>query len=62
MRNVVKGFQASKMAVPKVHAVKIQQAFDAHHAPSNVKRVRIDKPTLPKKAPRMPGRNPGTRL
>ena len=34
MRNVVKGFQISKMAVPKVQAAQIQQDFDTHHAPS----------------------------
>lgn len=62
MRNVVKGFQASKLAVPKVHMAKINQAFDMHHAPS-LKRpaLRIETQKFAKRVKR-PGKNPGTRL
>lgn len=31
MRNVVKGFQFAGMAVPKVHAIKVNNSFTAIH-------------------------------
>lgn len=55
MRNVFKGFQVSQLAVPKIHAAKINQSFQAMHTPR-----RPPAPTIPKSAPR-PGRNPGIR-
>lgn len=60
MRNVYKGFQTSKMAVPKVHAAKLNQAYDIHHAPG-LKRpaLRLEKGQTAKRV-RMPGKNPGT--
>ena len=64
MRNVFKGFQASKLAVPKSHATSINKAYDTHHAPA-LKRpgLRLEYGSkLPKKAGKLPGRNPGTKL
>ena len=59
MRNVFKGFQASKLAVPKLHQTKINSEFNTHHAPSLKRPVlRIEKQQTPKIAKR-PGRNPG---
>lgn len=61
MRNVVKGFQASKLAVPKVHQVKMNAAFNNHHAPTLKRPVlRIEKQQTAKNASR-PGKNPGVR-
>ena len=34
MRNVVKGFEVSHMALPKVHEVRINQGFNNYHAPA----------------------------
>lgn len=31
MRNVVKGFQFASMAVPKAHAIKVNNSFTAIH-------------------------------
>ena len=63
MRNVFKGFQMGKTAVPKLHMDKVNSDFTKMHAPS-LKRpaIRIETPKAAKKAPRMPGKNPGTRL
>lgn len=59
MRNLFKGYQASKMAVPKVHMAKINQAFSNHHAPALKRPVlRIEKQQVAKPAHR-PGKNPG---
>lgn len=59
MRNVVKGFQASKLAVPKVHMANINKAFNQHHAPTLKRPVlRIEKQQTAKIAKR-PGKNPG---
>lgn len=33
MRNVVKGFQFAQMAVPKVHAGRINASFTSFHGP-----------------------------
>lgn len=33
MRNVFKGFQVGKMAVPKVHMEKINKSFSSYHSP-----------------------------
>jgi len=33
MRNVVKGFQFAKMAVPKIHADRLNAAFSSFHGP-----------------------------
>lgn len=60
MRNVYKGFQTAKMAVPKLHMQKINQAFDTHHAPGLKRPVlRLEKGQTAKRV-RMPGKNPGT--
>lgn len=48
MRNVFKGFQVSKLAVPKLHEAKINQGFAKMHAPPMAKTVRIPKPTVAK--------------
>lgn len=64
MRNVFKGFQASHLAVPKLHAAKINKAFDVHHAPS-LKRPALRQEygsKLPKKAGKMLGKVPGSKL
>ena len=63
MRNVYKGFQVGKTAVPKLHMDKVNSDFSKMHGPT-LKRpaIRIEKPQAAKKAPKMPGRNPGTRL
>lgn len=59
MRNVFKGYQTSKMAVPKLHQMAINKEFSNHHAPA-LKRpaLRIEKPVTPKIAKR-PGKNAG---
>jgi hypothetical protein len=64
MRNVYKGYQASKSAMPKTSVAAINKSYSMYHS------GRIHMPTvrlnygikMPKKAPRMPGRNPGTRM
>lgn len=64
MRNVVKGFQASHLAVPKLHVSKINKAFDVHHAPT------LKRPALrqeygsktPKTAKHFLGKVPGSKL
>jgi len=56
MRNVIKGFQASKMAIPKAHMANINREFNSLHAPSG--RHYMPKPPaapMPK-MPRAPGR------
>lgn len=60
MRNVYKGFQAGKMAIPKLHMAKLNNDFTKMHGPS-LKRpaIRMEKPQGPKKAPRAPGKHPG---
>ena len=62
MRNVVKGFEFSQMAVPKVHAASINSAFNSRHGPklgsSRLLHVPVAKP--PKNASR-PGKNIGVR-
>lgn len=59
MRNVYKGFQTAKMAVPKLHVASINKAFDTHHAPG-LKRpaLRLEKGQTTKRV-HMPGKNPG---
>lgn len=57
MRNVFKGFQTSHLAVPKVHVAKINQQFNAHHAPSlHRPALKIEKQQSVKRVP-MIGRN-----
>lgn len=59
MRNVFKGFQVSKMAVPKLHVAKMNQAFNVHHTPSLKRPVgRLEKQATAKTASR-PGKNAG---
>lgn len=36
MKNVVKGFEISKMAVPKVQAAAINKGFQTYHSPRNI--------------------------
>jgi hypothetical protein len=63
MRNVVKGFQFAGMAVPKMHALKVNNSFSAMHtarapkAPSG----RLIRPPLRMPAPtaKRPGKNVG---
>ena len=50
MRNVFKGYQVSKLAVPKQHEAKINQGFAKMHAPPMAKSVRIPKPSVAKTA------------
>ena len=60
MRNVVKGFQMSKMAVPKVHEKMINSGFAAMHEPK-LRRPALrlnDRIGVAKNATR-PGKNPG---
>lgn len=59
MRNVFKGFQVSKMAIPKIHEAKINQGFSSMHTPSLKKSfLRQEKPITAKNASR-PGKNAG---
>ena len=61
MRNVVKGFQVSHLALPKVHMAAINQHFNNYHAPSlHMQSPRVGKPTTAKNANR-PGKNPGVK-
>jgi hypothetical protein len=50
MRNVFKGYQVSKLAVPKQHEAKINQGFAKMHAPPMTRTVRIPKETTAKTA------------
>jgi len=50
MRNVFKGFQVAKMAVPKLHEVKINQGFAKMHALPMARQVKIPKETTAKTA------------
>ena len=50
MRNVFKGYQVAKMAVPKLHEAKINQGFAKMHAPPMARTVRIPKETTAKTA------------
>ena len=61
MKNVYKGFQTSKTAVPKVHEAAINKSYSRYHGGGlRMLRPRLDVTMkLPKKAPKMPGRNPG---
>jgi hypothetical protein len=64
MRNVFKGFQVSHKAVPKIHQTNINKSFSTMHAPG-LKRPAIRGESgvkLPKKAHKLPGRNPGTKI
>lgn len=61
MRNVVKGFQFGGMAVPKVHALKVNNSFTAMHgarAPKGPtgRLLQERKSPMPKNAKR-PGKN-----
>lgn len=60
MRSVVKGFQVSHLAVPKVHEAKINSGFAAMHAPS-LKRptLRLNNRVSVSKPASRPGKNPG---
>jgi hypothetical protein len=67
MRNVFKGYQASKMAIPKVHERAINNGYMSMHGGkvNTLKRpvLRLESTVkAAKKAPKMPGRNPGTKL
>jgi len=61
MRNVVKGFQFSGMAVPKVHATKINSSFTSFHGtkapkmPSGKLVRSYKRPAIPNA--RRPGKN-----
>ena len=63
MRNVFKGFQASKMAIPKIHMDSINSGFKSTHA-ITAKRPALRMESgikLPKKV-KLPGKNPGTKF
>jgi hypothetical protein len=51
MRNVFKGYQVSKMAVPKLHEAKINQGFAKMHAPPMARQVKMPKETVARRAP-----------
>lgn len=51
MRNVFKGFQVSKLAVPKVHEARINTSFQKMHAPPYARTVKIPKETVARRAP-----------
>ena len=53
MRNVIKGFQVGKSAAPKFHAVKMNKDFKAYHGGGMVK---MEKPQVAKRAPKLPSR------
>lgn len=60
MRNVVKGFQVSKLAMPKIKMAKINKQYDIYHSPSVHRAgLRPGKQATAKNAGR-PGKNPGT--
>jgi hypothetical protein len=63
MRNVVKGFQFSQMAVPKVHENNINSAFSSFHGPKqpalpNMRGFR-SAPKQPMVIAKRPGKNVG---
>jgi hypothetical protein len=62
MRNVVKGFEFSQMAVPKAHAANINAAFNSHHGPKlgSSRLLHVPAAKHPKIASR-PGKNVGVR-
>ena len=47
MKNVVKGFEISKMAVPKVQASAINKGFQTYHSIPN---IRLPRPQVAKPA------------
>jgi len=51
MRNVFKGYQVAKMAVPKLHEAKINQGFAKMHALPMTRQVKIPKEVTAKRAP-----------
>lgn len=61
MRNVVKGFQFGGMAVPKMHATKINNSFTAIHGARAPKaptgRLLRSAPKSPIKIAKRPGKN-----
>lgn len=67
MRNVVKGFQFSQMAVPKMHMDNINAGFSNYHgpiAPKAPKAPTMSRRPLPRDADpiaRRPGKNVGIR-
>jgi hypothetical protein len=44
MKNVVKGFEVSKMAVPKAQASSINKSFQTYHKIPNIKLPRPQEP------------------
>ena len=50
MRNVFKGYQVSKLAVPKMHEAKINQGFAKMHTPPMSRTVRIPREKVAKTA------------
>lgn len=60
MKNVYKGYQVSKMAMPKGHLESLNKAFSQMHGPKPSHY--IPKPPRPEplpKLPKRPGRNKG---
>jgi len=54
MRNVYKGYQVSKMAMPKGHMESLNKAFSQMHGPRPEREIR--KPPAAEKLPRLPKR------
>lgn len=52
MRNVYKGYQAGKMAIPEVHVAAVNKGFMSMHAPKMPREVRIPKEQTAKTAKR----------
>jgi len=63
MRNVVKGFEFSQMAVPKIHAGKINASYTSFHtasAPKAPTRTYLrSAPKSPLRTAQRPGKNIG---
>lgn len=53
MRNVYKGYQAGKMAIPKVHVASINKGLTAMHTPKMPREVRVPKEQTAKIAKRV---------
>ena len=64
MRNVVKGFEISHIAVPKPHQNRINKMYSRMHSPgTGIHKIKkpagLAKSSKLPKMPKMPGKNPG---
>jgi len=57
MRNVVKGYEVSHLAVPKMHQNGINKLYNRMHGPRTSQKFLKNPKRL--KMPKMPGHNPG---